>query len=145
LSALPPESKSGNAYRLPTESEWEYACRAGSTTEFCYGDDPADLEKYAWINGNSQRTTHPVGEKLPNAWGLHDMHGNVSEWCFDWYGDYPSTPVTDPQGPETGDKRVLRGGGWFFEQSRARSAFRDAYGPDVTYVGLGFRLVAVPK
>jgi formylglycine-generating enzyme required for sulfatase activity len=145
LSALPPEGKSGNVYRLPTEAEWEYACRAGLTSEFCSGDDPAELEKYAWFNVNSKRTTHPVGEKLPNAWGLHDMHGNVSEWCLDWYGDYPTSPVTDPQGPESGESRVLRGGGWFYDPSRARCAFRNAYGPEVTYVGLGCRLVAVPK
>jgi formylglycine-generating enzyme required for sulfatase activity len=145
LSALPPEAKSGNVYRLPTEAEWEYACRAGSTSEFGYGDDPAELEKYGWINTNSKRTTHPVGEKLPNAWGMHDMHGNVAEWCLDWYGDYPSSSETDPQGPESGESRVLRGGSWFYDPTRARCAFRNAFRPDVTYVGLGFRLVTVPK
>lgn len=145
LTSLPPESKLGNVFRLPTEAEWEYACRAGSTTEFCYGDDPAELVNYGWINANSQRTTHPVGEKQPNVWGLHDMHGNVAEWCQDWYGPYPTTPATDPQGQAEGEARVLRGGGWFYDSSRARSAFRDANGPSSKYVGLGFRLVAVPQ
>lgn len=142
LSELPPEKKAGNRFRLPTEAEWEYACRAGSTTDFCYGDDEAGLEEYAWYHKNSGRTTHPVAKKLANAWGLHDMHGNVSEWCQDFYGAYPRNAVTDPRGPESGDKRVLRGGGWFFVPMYARSAHRNAYVPSARYVGLGFRLVA---
>jgi formylglycine-generating enzyme required for sulfatase activity len=142
LSELPPENKAGNRFRLPTEAEWEYACRAGSTTEFCFGDDEAGLDQYGWYNKNSGRATHPVGEKRANAWGLRDMHGNVMEWCQDFYGEYPRKAVTDPRGPESGDKRVLRGGGWFFVPMFLRSAHRDAYLPSARYVGLGFRLVA---
>jgi formylglycine-generating enzyme required for sulfatase activity len=142
LSELPPEKKAGNLFRLPTEAEWEYACRAGSTTVFCHGDDEAGLEEYAWYHQNSARTTHPVGEKKPNAWGLHDMHGNVSEWCQDFFGDYPREAAIDPRGPKSGDKRTLRGGGWFQVAMWARSSHRDAYVPSARYVGLGFRLVA---
>jgi formylglycine-generating enzyme required for sulfatase activity len=141
LSALPPEKRAGNQFRLPTEAEWEYACRSGSTTEFCYGDDEAGLDNYGWYGRNSARSTHPVGEKLANAWGLYDMHGNVSEWCQDFYGAYPHK-ATDPRGPASGEKRTHRGGGWFFVPMYARSAHRDAYIPSARYVGLGFRLVA---
>ena len=145
LSELPPEKSSGNLYRLPTEAEWEYACRAGSTTAYCFGDAEAGIEDYGWFNKNAARTTHPVGGKKPNAWGLHDMHGNVAEWCSDFYGDYPSGSVTDPRGPESGEVRSLRGGGWFFVPHFARSAHRDGYPPTARYVGLGFRLVAEPS
>jgi formylglycine-generating enzyme required for sulfatase activity len=123
-------------YRLPTEAQWEYACRAGSTTEYCFADDD-DLGEYAWNWYNSGDKTHPVGQKKPNAWGLYDMHGNVAEWCQDWYDDYPSDSVTDPVGPSTGTDRVCRGGGWhdFARYGRA------AYPPDHRYFGLGFRLI----
>jgi formylglycine-generating enzyme required for sulfatase activity len=143
LSEIPPEKKVGNLFRLPTEAEWEYACRAGSTTEWCCGDDEADLDEYGWYHKNSARSTHPVGEKKPNAWGLHDMHGNVSEWCQDLYGEYPHATVTDPHGLSAGDaRRTLRGGGWFFVAAYARSAYRDAHQPVDRYAGRGFRLVA---
>ncbi len=142
LSSLEPEKSAGNVYRLPTEAEWEYACRAGSSTAFSFGNNPDELGDYAWYNANSDRSTHPVGQKQPNAWNLHDMHGNVWEWCNDWLGDYSGGSVTDPQGAASGAKRVLRGGGWFFVPMYHRSAYRDAYVSSARYVGLGFRVVA---
>ncbi|HUQ68517.1 MAG TPA: SUMF1/EgtB/PvdO family nonheme iron enzyme [Planctomycetaceae bacterium] len=145
LSELPPEKKAGNLFRLPTEAEWEYACRAGSTTVFTHGDDEAGLEEFAWYHKNSARTTHPVGKKKPNGWGLHDMHGNVSEWCQDFYGDHSREAAIDPRGPPSGDKRTLRGGGWFQVAMWQRSSHRDAFVPSARYVGLGFRLVATMR
>lgn len=142
LSALPAEKTAGNLFRLPTEAEWEYACRAGTTTEFYFGDDENEMEEYGWYRSNSERKTHPVAQKKPNSWGIYDMHGNVSEWCLDFYGDYPRESTTNPRGPLTGDKRNLRGGGWFFVPMFARSAHRDAYMETARYAGLGFRVVA---
>ncbi len=144
LSNLPSEKAAGNLYRLPTEAEWEYACRAGSTSTFCFGDDEAQLEEYAWFQKNSAQTTHPTGVKLPNAWGLHDMHGNVMEWCSDLFGNYPSGSVKDPTGANSGLLRSIRGGSWFFVPLYARSSHRDAYAAAVRYVGLGFRIVIQP-
>ncbi|MCY2926365.1 MAG: formylglycine-generating enzyme family protein, partial [Planctomycetota bacterium] len=106
-------AKTGKAVRLPTEPQWEYACRAGTKTRFGFGDDDTDLRDYAWFSGHSLSKTHPVGEQEPNAWGLYDMHGNVWEWCSDYYADsYANAKTTDPQGPGSGTDRVLRGGGW---------------------------------
>ena len=129
-------------YRLPTEAEWEYACRAGTTTRFYYGDDPdyMNLASYAWY-GDAFGMTHPGGELLPNAWGLYDMAGNVWEWCRDWYAAYPGGTLTDPQGPVTGTYRVWRGGGWFWVAKYQRSARRSNNLPAYTYDGLGFRVV----
>ena len=124
LSELPAEKEAGNVYRLPTEAEWEYACRAGTTTKYSFGDDESELGDYAWYGVNSDQKTHPVGSKKPNAWGLYDMHGNVVEWCQDWYGDYPSGSVTDPSGATSGSYRVIRGGSWFFSAEGCRSASR---------------------
>ncbi|MFO0905690.1 MAG: formylglycine-generating enzyme family protein [Pirellulales bacterium] len=112
LSTLPEEKAAGRVYRLPSEAEWEYACRAGSTTEYCFGDSQSQLNEYAWHHDNSGKRTHPVGKRKPNAWGLYDMHGNVWEWCWDWLGDYPKGSVTDPTGPTTDASRVDRGGSY---------------------------------
>jgi formylglycine-generating enzyme required for sulfatase activity len=127
--------------RLPTEAEWEYACRGGSKTRFCFGDVDEDLGDYSWSEANSGGTTHPVGQKEPNAWGLYDMHGNVWEWCADWYGEYPKGPVTDPQGPASGTYRVLRGGCWLTAPSVHRSALRVLDPPSKRTAIYGFRVV----
>ena len=135
--------KEGKAvYRLPTEAEWEYACRAGSRGKYSFGDDDSELGRYAWIEGNSGEKTHPVGQLRPNAWGLYDMHGNVWEWVQDWYGEeyYGSSPSTDPSGPSEGSGRVYRGGSWFFGAVLARAAFRSPALPVQHYDSLGFRL-----
>jgi formylglycine-generating enzyme required for sulfatase activity len=133
----------GTEYRLPTEAEWEYACRAGSTTRFANGDTEADLGEIAWYNGNSGGITHPVGIKLPNAWGLHDMHGNVREWCLDWYDDYPLEAVTNPCGSSRGFFRVFRGGCRYSSANSCRAAIRDDYPPLPQYL-VGFRVVLAP-
>ena len=124
LSELPDERKNGRSYRLPTEAEWEYACRAGTTTEYYFGDDEIQLRDYAWYDANSANTTHPVGEKKPNPWGLYDMHGNVWEWCLDWFAEYPNAPRSDPLGPTEGSERVARGGGWRNVNSFCNSTVR---------------------
>jgi formylglycine-generating enzyme required for sulfatase activity len=133
----------GYAYRLPTEAEWEYACRAGTTTGYSYGDDPnyTQLGNYAWyyIYGS---ITHAVGGKLPNAWGLYDMYGNVWEWCSDWYGTYPGGSVTDPQqGANSGSYRVGRGGSWTSDGGVCRTACRNGGLPDSGSDNFGFRSV----
>ena len=122
----------GNRYRLPTEAEWEYAARAGTT-----GDHYGNLDAIAWHGNNSGRRTHPVGQKAPNAWGFHDMLGNVFEWVEDWYGDYPGGAVTDPQGPAAGSDRVGRGGGWSGGARLSRSRAGPGWRVDI----LGFRLL----
>jgi len=134
--------KEGKTYRLPTEAEWEYACRAGTTTRWCFGDDEAALGEYAWYYVNSGEKTHPVGQKRPNAWGLYDMHGNVWEWCADWYaeGYYRKAPPDDPTGPSSGADRVLRGGSWINNLCFARSANRSFYLPELRNLNLGFRV-----
>jgi formylglycine-generating enzyme required for sulfatase activity len=148
LSALPEERAAGRVYRLPTEAEWEHACRAGSTTAYCFGNDATQLSEYAWFSGSGS-TTHPVVEKKPNPWGLYDMHGNVWEWCSDWKGDYPTSAVVDPVGPATGSYRVYRGGGWGFQAASCRSAYRDGNTPARRDYYLGFRLAlsssGIPK
>jgi len=134
-----------NKYRLPTEAEWEYACRAGSTTKYYFSNNDSLLGDYAWYSGNAwnigEKYAHGVGVKNPNAWGLYDMHGNVWEWCQDWKGDYPTGSVTDPTGPSGGSYRVIRGGGWYGYASYCRSAFRNDNSPGYRNSGLGFRLL----
>ena len=126
----------GSAYRLPSEGEWEYAARAG-TTGMRYGE----LGEVAWHGGNSDGRTHPVGQKQANGWGLHDMLGNVYEWVEDRYGGYPSGAVTDPRGSGTGSYRVARGGSWIGYLRYVRSAYRNSHRPGNRYSYLGFRLV----
>ncbi|MCP4696415.1 MAG: SUMF1/EgtB/PvdO family nonheme iron enzyme [Gammaproteobacteria bacterium] len=132
--------RTGEEYRLPTEAEWEYACRAGSEAAYCFGDDEKRLGDYAWHLENAERKTYPVGEKKPNAWGLYDMHGNAWEWVQDWFGVYPEEAQKNPTGPETGSGRVIRGGGWYDSPRLVRSAGRFRYGPGIRNVYLGFRL-----
>ena len=130
------DSGTGYAYRLPTEAEWEYAARAGTT-----GPQYGELDDIAWFWGNSSAATHPVGQKKANAWGLHDMLGNVFEWTSDWYGAYPLGSVTDPQGAAAGSGRVVRGGGWHNPRGDVRSAERSAASPESRGDSIGFRLV----
>jgi formylglycine-generating enzyme required for sulfatase activity len=132
----------GYRYRLPTEAEWEYAARAGSTV-----DTVADLDAVAWYSGNSGHETHPVGRKRANAWGLYDMLGSVWEWCADWYGEkyYASSPVDDPQGPGSGSKHVVRGASFGDGASTLRSADRYGVVPDGRIVLLGFRFVRAAR
>jgi formylglycine-generating enzyme required for sulfatase activity len=168
LSLLPEEKASGRGYRLPTEAEWEYACRAGSKAAYSFGDDNKKLKDYCWYGDNSGRDfvnskelwlqlgkdgraylksllangnrTHVVGEKKPNAWGLYDLHGNVWEWCQDWYGEYAAEPTADPTGPSKGSDRVRRGGGWGNVAAFCRSASRLELDPTSRGNFLGFRL-----
>ena len=113
-------------YRLPTEAEWEYACRAGRKTAYSFGADPAQLGRFAWFKENANKKTHPVGQKQPNEWGLHDMHGNVSEWCNDIFDEsyYGKAPPDNPKGPAEGKQYVLRGGSWASSADANRSAYR---------------------
>jgi formylglycine-generating enzyme required for sulfatase activity len=128
-------------YRLPTEAEWEYACRAGTTTRWYSGDSPEGLELYAWTPNSGPATTHRVGTKQPNAFGLYDMHGNVWEWCLDRFGRYPSDPETDPTGPLAGKTRVLRGGSWDRKKfRRTTSAYRHDAKPTARSYTYGFRV-----
>ena len=135
-------SKGKAKFRLPTEAEWEYACRAGTNTKYYWGDSNKAAGNYAWYNKNS-RSVHPVGQKKPNRFGLYDMSGNVLEWCQDWYGKnyYSNRSNNNPIGPLYGEFRVLRGGSWFFNARTLRSAFRGADTPDFRTFNLGFRLV----
>ena len=137
------EKVAGLTFALPTEAEWEYACRAGSTTEYSFGHDTRDLGDHAWYYENSDRRTHQVAKKKPNAFGLYDMHGNVWEWCQDWYAEdyYRNSPKDDPQGPGTGECRVLRGGSWYGAATVCRSASRGGNGPAIRGDGGGFRVV----
>ncbi len=130
----------GFHYSLPTEAQWEYAARAGTTMAHA-----GNVDEMAWHNKNSSAKTHPVGVKKPNAFGLFDMHGNVWEWCDEWYGNYPATSETDPKGPVTGKDRVLRGGSWKDAGADTRSSIRAWLAPTTRYKDMGFRVVARVK
>ncbi|MDO4569554.1 MAG: formylglycine-generating enzyme family protein [Planctomycetia bacterium] len=134
--------ESGLKIQLPTEAQWEYACRAGTTGAYA-----GKLDSMGWYRDNSGRQTHEVKTKQPNAWGLYDMHGNVWEWCLDWYdlGYYDRSPTSDPKGPDDGSYRVGRGGSWFNDAEYCRSACRSDGGPARSYNGVGFRLLFVPQ
>jgi formylglycine-generating enzyme required for sulfatase activity len=140
------QKEGGNKYRLPTEAEWEYAARAGTTSVYSFGDDAEALGRYAWYDSNSSDATHPVGQKEPNGWGLYDMHGNVWEWVQDWYDEkyYSGSPGTDPRGPSSGSFRVNRGGSWDADASGCRSADRNGNTPGNRICDLGFRLASSP-
>ena len=140
-----PDNVPSGCYRLPTEAEWEYSVRAGTSTRFSYGDDEAytQLGDYAWYNSNSGNETHPGGQKLSNPWGLYDMHGNVYEWVYDWYARYSTDSQNDPSGPTTGSARLIRGGSSRYVAKYQRSAERDAPYPWIRNRHIGFRLVLV--
>jgi len=129
----------GYEYTLPTEAQWEYAARAGTT-----GKHPGDLDAMAWYEPNSGGVTHPVGQKQPNAWGLHDMIGNVSEWCWDWYAAYPGGSVRDPAGPAIGGHRVMRGSNYLGSAGWSRVAQRARWGNYLKTHSVGFRLALAP-
>ena len=166
LSEQPEEKAAGYAYRLPTEAEWEYACRAETTSAFSFGDNVSELGDYAWfcINSGDQPidalklwltgpdnlvkhalennlSSHAVGRKASNSWGLYDMLGNVWEWCQDWRGAYPSGAVAAPEGPPSGSFRIVRGGCWMGASGICRSARRSWRSPDLRTLALGFRVL----
>ena len=129
-----------NGYRLPTEAEWEYACRAGTKTAYYFGNSPSELSEHAWFEDNSGGRPHPVGGKLPNAWGLYDMHGNVWQWCNDFYqvDYYEQSPEKDPRGPKSGETKVVRGGAWKFSADSCRCGYRYNENPGYADVCFGY-------
>jgi formylglycine-generating enzyme required for sulfatase activity len=138
----------GQDYRLPSEAEWEYAARAGTTTAYSFGDDAGKLDRYAWTDANADYQTHAVGTREPNPWGLFDMHGNVAEWCNDVYQAdyYQSAPAANPRGPAEGEKYVLRGGAWNCSAEACRASYRVGENPgfqDACFAqdAVGFRCV----
>ncbi|MGD0090395.1 MAG: formylglycine-generating enzyme family protein, partial [Planctomycetota bacterium] len=148
--------KTESTVKLPTEAEWEYACRAGSTATYCFGDSAAVLDEYCWFKDNSDdkprgrpftcKMTHPVGAKKPNAWGLYDMHGSVCQWCQDCFEKYTVQAVVDPQGPAQGNRHVMRGGSCNLAAADCRSAFRIGYPTERVsghVGGFGFRVALV--
>ena len=134
-----------NKYRLPTEAEWEYAARADTKSTYCFSSDIKTLSQYAWYRKNSEGKTHPIGQLKPNAWGLYDVHGNVHEWCQDWFDRnyYSQSPSNSPLGPSSGLAKVLRGGDWGSENWYCRCASRSLSSPDRRSNRLGFRLVGM--
>ncbi len=138
--------KTGKTYRLPTEAEWEFVARAGTTTKYSFGDSKSSLGSYAWYGNNSNSKTHKVGQKQPNPWGVYDMHGNVWEWCEDWYTDsYSNTPTNGDENNNGSQKmKVLRGGSWVNVAGSLRSASRYRNDPTFAIDGIGFRVVLLP-
>jgi len=136
-----------HGWRLPTEAEWEYAARGGSTSKWSFGDDERLLGQFAWFKENSGTRANLVGTRTPNAWGLYDMHGNVWEWVADWYGPYTLDSQRDPKGPASGTQRALRGGSFKYSAWYQRSADRFGYPPTFRSPGIGFRCArdASPK
>jgi len=126
---------------MPLGAKWEFAARAGTTTQWSFGDTDANIDNYAWTNRNAEDMTREAGRLRPNAWGLHDMHGNAWEWVWDWNEARATDPVTDPWGAAAGDSRVVRSGGWFNAPEHARSAIRYGSLPGNRYDSLGFRVV----
>jgi formylglycine-generating enzyme required for sulfatase activity len=143
LSASPSEKSAGRVYRLPSEAEWEYACRAGTTTKYSFGD-LNNSSQYCWHSGNSGGRASPVGQKLPNPWGLYDMHGNVWEWCLDGNGAYPAESVTDPVGPKSETDHIYRGGSWRHGSDLCSSAIRGYLAPNAKEGNRGFRVCCIP-
>ena len=135
----------GKGIRLPTEAQWEYACRGGAATTYSFGNDASELGRYAWYAANSGEWTHAVGQKLPNGWGFYDMHGNVWEWCSDWYDNeyYARSDKEDPKGPSSGRSRSERGGSWGSPAVLCRSATRAEAPASKTYTREGFRVALV--
>jgi sulfatase modifying factor 1 len=133
--------RAADGYRLPSEAEWEYACRAGTETPWFWGAEESDAGRYAWFSGNSGIRVHPVKSKAPNPWGLYDLAGNVWEWCWDWYGEYRQEEQQDPEGPPSAGWRVLRGGSFFDMPWDLRSASRLGFGPLFRPERIGFRCV----
>jgi len=129
-----------NGYRLPTEAEWEYACRAGSKTQYFFGNDSSKVSDFAWVDSNAGGKPHPVGQKKPNPWGLYDMCGNVWEWCNDFYqvDYYQMSPADDPRGPKEGETKVVRGGAWKFSADSSRSGYRYNEDPGYSDVCFGY-------
>ena len=142
---LSAQDRDGRIYLLPTEAEWEYACRAGSTTAYCSGNDLEALRKVAWFWSNGGQRTKRVGLFQANSWGLYDMHGNAGEWCQDWLGEYPRGDQVDPRGPAQGSLRVRRSGGWGWPPQGCRSACRVGENPGDRHEDVGCRLVLVPS
>jgi formylglycine-generating enzyme required for sulfatase activity len=143
--------KTGRMVRLPTEAEWEYACRAGTQTKWSFGDDESAMWEYAWYDKNTLRLerplmplarTHPVGQKRPNPWGFYDMSGNVWEWCQDWAAPYLPGDAVDPTGPTSGQKKIIRGGDWHSDANLARSSQRGHKSPSINDTSDGFRVAA---
>ncbi|MBT3783865.1 formylglycine-generating enzyme family protein, partial [bacterium] len=139
------QMEGGEVFRLPTEAEWEMAARAGTKTAYFFGDNPKELKKHAWFDGNSVGGIAKVGLKKANSWGLYDMHGNVSEWVSDWFSIYGSEALKDPGGPSGGSKKVVRGGCWYDDPSNCRSAFRVGKEPSAKNGYQGFRILRTTK